>query len=74
MRESILKRLRGIFDEMDFLGSECVIDSLVRIEDDNFNRCTSISECYYCVHDFPGEQILSNVRVCNPLIKLYEVR
>ena len=59
---SILKRLKSIFEEMDFLGSECAIDSLVRIEDDNFNRCTSISECYYGVCEFGG------VKVCNSLM------
>ena len=31
---SILKRLKSIFDEMDFIGSECAIDSLMRIERD----------------------------------------
>ena len=56
---SILKRLKGIFDEMDFLGSECAIDSLIRIEDDNFDRCTSISECYYGMYEF------ACVKVCN---------
>ena len=73
---NILKRLKSIFDEMDFIGSECAIDSLMRIEDDNFDRCGSnhVGGCYYCVHDFPGEQILSDVKICNPLIKLYEVK
>lgn len=70
MRESILKRLKGIFDEMDFLGSECAIDSLIRIEDDNFDRCTSISECYYGMCEFAW------VKVCNSLMgeDLREVR
>ena len=56
---SILKRLKSIFDEMDFIGSECAIDSLMRIEDDNFDRCTSISECYYGMCEFAW------VKVCN---------
>ena len=59
MRESILKRLKGIFDEMDFIGDECAIDSLIRIEDDNFDRCASISECYYGMYEFAW------VKVCN---------
>ena len=67
---NILKRLKSIFEEMDFIGSECAIDSLIRIEDDNYDRCGSnhVGGCYYCVHDFPGEQILSDVRVCNHLM------
>ena len=64
---NVLKRLKSIFEKMIFLGNECVIDSIIRIEDDNFNRCTSISECYYGMREFAG------VRVCNPLIKLDEV-
>ena len=31
---SILKRLKDIFDKMDFIGSECAIDSLIRIDDE----------------------------------------
>ena len=67
---SILKRLKSIFEEMVFLGSECAIDSLIRIEDDNFDRCTSISECYYGICEFAW------VKVCNSLIEEYlrEVR
>ena len=67
---SILKRLKGIFDEMDFIGNECAIDSLIRIEDDNFNRCTSISECYYGMCEFGW------VKLCNSLMEedLREVR
>ena len=65
---SILKRLKGIFDKMDFIGSECAIDSLIRIEDDNFDRC--ISECYYGMCEFAW------VKVCNSLMgeDLREVR
>lgn len=62
MRESILKRLKGIFDEMDFIGNECAMDSLIRIEDDNFDRCTSTSECYYGICEFAW------VKVCNSLM------
>lgn len=67
---SILKRLKGIFDEMDFIGSECAIDSLIRIEDDNFDRCTSISECYCGMCEFAW------VKLCNSLMgeDLREVR
>lgn len=70
MRESILKRLKSIFEEMDFLGKECAIDSLIRIEDDNFDRCTSISECYYGMCEFAW------VKLCNSLMEedLREVR
>ena len=70
MSMSILKRLKSIFDEMDFIGSECAIDSLIRIEDDNFDRCTSISECYYGICEFAW------VKVCNSLMgeDLREVR
>ena len=59
---SILKRLKGIFDEMDFIGNECAMDSLIRIEDDNFDRCTSTSECYYGICEFAW------VKVCNSLM------
>ena len=59
---SILKRLKSIFDEMDFIGENCVIDSLIRIEDDNFDRCISISECYYGMCEF------ARVKVCNSLM------
>ena len=67
---SILKRLKSIFEKMDFLGSECAIDSLIRIEDDNFDRCTSISECYYGICEFAW------VKVCNSHMEedLREVR
>ena len=59
---NVLKRLKGIFDEMDFIGSECAIDSLIRIEEDNFDRCTSISECYYSMCEVVW------VKVCNSLM------
>ena len=67
---NILKRLKSIFEEMDFLGKNCAVDSLMRIEDDNFDRCTSISECYYGVCEF------ARVKVCNSLMveDLREVR
>ncbi len=70
MRESILKRLKGIFDEMDFIGNECAIDSLIRIEDDNFDRCISTSECYYGICEFTW------VKLCNSHMEedLREVR
>ena len=55
---------------MDLLGNECAIDSLIRIEDDNFDKCTSISECYYGMCEFAW------VKVCNSLMgeDLREVR
>ena len=67
---STLKRLKSIFEEMDFLGKNCAVDSLIRIEDDNFDRCTSISECYYGMCEFAW------VKVCNSLMgeDLREVR
>ena len=67
---SILKRLKSIFDEMDFIGSECAIDSLIRIEDDNFDRCTSDCDCYY---DKSG---VAYIKLCSSLIEedLREVR
>lgn len=75
---SIIKRLKSILDEMDFIGMECAIDSLMRIDEDNFDRCSGnhVGGCYYCVHDFHGKQILSYVRVCNSRIgeDLREVR
>ena len=42
---------------------ECTIDSLMRIEDDNFDRCTSISECYY---DKSG---VAYIKLCSSLIE-----
>ena len=67
---SILKRLKGIFEEMDFMGNECAIDSLIRIEDDNYDRCTRNSECYYNIYEFAW------VKGCNSLMgeDLREVR
>ena len=58
---NILKRLKSIFDEMDFIGSECAIDSLMRIEDDNFDRCTSISECYYGMCEFAWVKVRNSL-------------
>ena len=71
----IINRVEGLLEGIE-IEEECVINSLIRIDEDNFDRCGSnhVGGCYYCVRDFPGEQILSDVRVCNPLIKLYEVR
>ena len=58
---SILKRLKDIFDKMDFIGKNCAVDSLMRIEDDNFDRCTSISECYYGVCEFAWVKLCSSL-------------
>ena len=72
----IINRVESLLEEIEGIEEECIIDSLIRINEDNYDRCGSnhVGGCYYCVHDSPGEQILSDVRVCNPLIKLYEVR
>ena len=72
----IINRVESLLEEIEGIEEECIIDSLIRINEDNYDRCGSnhVGGCYYCVHDFPGEQILSDVRVCNPLIKLYEVK
>ena len=66
----ILKRLKSIFEEMNFLGKNCAIDSLMRIEDDNFDRCTSGCDCYY---DKSG---VVYIKLCSSLIEedLREVR
>ena len=67
----MLQKLETVLeDSKNYRIEECVIDSLMRIEDDNYDRCGSnhVGGCYYCVHDFPGEQILSDVRVCNHLM------
>ena len=66
----ILKRLKSIFEEMVFLGSECAIDSLIRIENDNFDRCTSACDCYY------GEGGFAYIKLCSSLMEEYlrEVR
>ena len=71
----IINRVESLLEGIEGIEEECIIDSLIRINEDNFDKCGSnrVGGCYYCVHDFPGEQILSDVRVCNPLIKLYEV-
>ena len=62
---STLKRLKGIFDMMDFMGNECAIDSLIRIDEDNYDRCTSSSKCYYGMCDF------ACTKVCNSIIETY---
>ena len=59
---STLKRLKSIFEEMDFLGKNCAVDSLMRIEDDNFDRCTSACDCYY------GEGGFAYIKLCNSLM------
>ena len=61
----ILKRLKSIFEEMVFLGSECAIDSLIRIENDNFDRCTSACDCYY------GEGGFAYIKLCGSLMEEY---
>ena len=62
---NILKRSKSIFEEMVFLGSECAIDSLIRIEDDNFDRCTSACDCYY------GEGGFAYIKLCSSLMEEY---
>ena len=74
MRESILKRLKYIFDKTNFLrgGGNCVVDSIIRIEDDNFDRCTSDCDCYFYYN--AGE--VAYIKLCSSLIEedLREVR
>ena len=72
----IINRVKGLLAVVEEEEEECIVSSLTRINEDNYDRCGSnhVGGCYYCVHDFPGEQILSDVKICNPLIKLYEVR
>ena len=69
---SILKRLKSIFEKMIFLGKNCAIDSLMRIEDDNFDRCTSDCDCYFYCN--AGE--VAYIKLCSSLMKedLGEVR
>lgn len=63
MRESILKRLKGIFDEMDFLGNECAIDSLIRIDENIYN-------CHNCT----VTDTINTVRIMCPLIMKRETK
>ena len=71
----IINRVEFLLEGLEGLEEECIVNSLMRIDEDNFDRCGSnhVGGCYYCIHDFPGEQILSDVKICNPLIKLYGV-
>ena len=55
---STLKRLKSIFDEMDFIGSECAIDSLVRIDEIG----TGVHTCRECtVADTVREDMIGTV-------------
>ena len=80
MKEKLIKeRVELLLEGIELLlegieiEEECVINSLIRIDEDNYDRCRG-SNCYYCMYYFPSEIILPNVKICNPLIKLYEVR
>ena len=59
----ILKRLKSIFDEMDFLGSECAIDSLMRIDCDHTN-CT---KCQYALCDIEDEGMICEIELIDEL-------
>ena len=71
----IINRVEFLLEGLEGLEEECIVNSLMIIDQDNFDRCGSnhVGGCCYCIHDFPGEQILSDVKICNPLIKLYGV-
>ena len=58
----IINRVESLLDGIEGIEEECIIDSLIRIEDDNFDRCTSTSECYYGICEFAW------VKVCNSLM------
>lgn len=76
MKEKLIKeRVELLLEGIGGIEEECMIDSLIRINEDNFDRCRGncASNCYYCMYYFPSETIPFDVRVCNPLIKLYEV-
>ena len=72
----IINRVESLLEEIEGIEEECIIDSLIRINEDNYDRCrgTCASNCYYCMYYFPSEIIHSDVKICNPLIKLYKVR
>ena len=63
---------------LEGLEEECIIDSLIRINEDNYDICRGdcASNCYYCVYYFPSETIFSDGRVCSSLMgeDLMEVR
>ena len=69
----IINRVESLLEGIGGIEEACIIDSLIRINEDNYDRCRG-SNCYYCMYYFPSEIILPNVKICNPLIKLYEVR
>ena len=43
----------------------CALDTVVRIEDDNFDRCTSACDCYY------GEGGFAYIKLCSSLMEEY---
>ena len=73
-KEEIVRRIESLLEEG--IKEECMIGSLIRINEGNYDTCGSnhVGGCYYCIYNFPGEEILSDVRVCNPLIKLGEIK
>ena len=77
MKEKFIKeRVELLLEGIGGIEEECMIDSLIRINEDNYDRCRGncASNCYYCMYYFPSETIPSDVKICNPLIKLYEVK
>ena len=67
----MLQKLKTVLeDSKNYRFEECVIDSLMRIEDDNFDRCTSACDCYY------GEGGFAYIKLCSSLMEedLREVR
>ena len=70
MARKPIDKLKEAFIERIFSYDECVIDSLMRIEDDNFDRCTSACDCYY------GEGGFAYIKLCSSLMEedLREVR
>ena len=57
--KEIKEKLKDILGRKYFIFGECMIDSLIRIEDDNYDRCVSVSECYYGMYEF------ACIKVCN---------
>ena len=61
------ERLREILEERKFSYDECLIDSLLRIDEEDIEYC---KECYYFVWDNTKDVI----RVCDLDIDVNEVR
>ena len=63
----IKARLREILEERKFSYDECLIDSLMRIDEEDIEYC---KECYYFVWDKTED----GIRVCTQDINVNEVR